>query len=93
MTLEPIYFDNDVMITDHLLTFFGVSYPVHAISSIKIHRKETASNGLIMCGIAVLCGLGILLIMVNNSATLIGLWPAPDFGHSWSFNDHWRYPV
>lgn len=42
--MKPIYFDSNVMITDDLATISGDSYPVRAISPIRIRRREAASG-------------------------------------------------
>lgn len=65
MEQNPIYCDTDVVITFHLARIFGVSYPIRAISSIKIGQRKTAKRPskslfLMLGGVFTLCGLGVL---------------------------------
>jgi hypothetical protein len=58
---KSIYSDRNVIITNHLATLFGVSYPLRAISSIKIKRTSTERQMLALIGgIFALSGIFLL---------------------------------
>ncbi|MGH6848171.1 MAG: DUF6232 family protein [Methylocella sp.] len=44
MEHETIYFDRNVMISNHIATIFGTSYPIRAITSVSIRRREMTSG-------------------------------------------------
>jgi hypothetical protein len=87
----PIYQDRNVFITDHVATLLGVSYPLRAISSIRIKRTNAVRllAALIAC-IAELSAISFylrpgshmepLVMMGGGFALLIGAFlTPPDF--------------
>jgi hypothetical protein len=63
---EPIYADDNVIITKSIATIFETSYPIRAISSLSVleHKKDDLADNIASgCMIAVFGFVGVALII------------------------------
>ena len=68
---KPIYQDRNVFITDHVATLLGVSYPLRAISSIRIKR----TNAVRLLAALIACIAELLAIVILAFAyRLVPMW-------------------
>jgi hypothetical protein len=72
MATGIIYSDGDLTISDSIAEISGTSYPIRAISSVTIRRRENASVPLF--GLLVLTSVTFALVLMSGTSGLDESW-------------------
>lgn len=69
MTADKVYFDDNVIITPSIATFFGTSYPIAAISSLTVRTQKNNRRLPLVIG-----AIGLLLFVVGLLKVIANLY-------------------